>query len=142
MKIRTAWDVFIVRTKASWFGIKKKNNSIVLDAVMIGMGTFLLGMAKPALVILSIVAIFSFSTWFIPRLGEWFNGAGIAVCAGIAALFILKGAPVLNALLVGTLLGSIALIVIGNILVRNQRRQRGSFVGEMATLQEVAGDDK
>lgn len=115
-----------------------KHIDIVLDALIIGMGTFLLGMVKPALVILGVVAIFLFSTWFVPRLGEWFVGAGVAVCVAIAALFILSGAPVLNALLVGTFLGSIALVAMGNMLIRRQKLHYGSFVGEMAELPEVA----
>ena len=115
-----------------------KNTDIVADAFIIGIGTFLLGMVKPALVILGIVAVFSFSIWFIPRLGQWFMGAGISICGGIAALFILSGVAILNALLVGTFLGSVVLIVMGNMLIRRQRLYSGSFRGEMAELPEVA----
>ena len=115
-----------------------KNTDIVADAFIIGIGTFLLGMVKPALVILGVVAVFLFSIWFIPRLGQWFVSAGISVCGGIVALFILSGVAILNALLVGTFLGSVVLIVMGNMLIRRQRLYSGSFRGEMAELPEVA----
>lgn len=119
-----------------------KNIDIVLDALIVGLGTFLFGMVKPALVILGVVAVFLFSTWFVPRLGQWFVGAGISVCGGIAALFILSGVAILNALLVGTFLGSAVLIVMGYMLIQRQRLHSGSFAGEMAELPEVAGREE
>ena len=134
-------DALTIRIKAFWFGIKK-NNGVVLDVLIIGVGTFLLGTAKPALVILGIVGIFLFSTCYVPRLGEWFVGAGSAVCVAIAALFILNGTPILNAFSVGTFLGSVVLITMGNMLVRRQRLEYWSFAGQMAELPEVTGDAK
>lgn len=107
---------------------------------MIGMGTFLLGMAKPALVILGVVAVFLFSTWFIPRLGEWFVAAGIAACISIIVLFGVKGSYIINAILAGTFLGTIVLVVIGYALMRHHQKQCGFFWREMAALPEVAGD--
>lgn len=120
-----------------------KNISIVWDALSIGVGTLLFGMLEPALVLLGIVATFLFSPWFIPRLGEWFRGAGIAICAGIAALFVLKGVPMLlNTFLVGTFVGSVGLIVMGYIFIRHHRKQYDFLRKEMAELPEVVGGEE
>ena len=138
-KIGTIQNALIIRIKAFRLWMKK-NNSIALDALVIGIGTFLLGMAKPALVILGIAAIFLFSWWVVPRLGEWFMSTGVAICVAAAALSILREASIRSEFFIGTFLGSVILITLGAMLIRRKKLQYGEFAGEMAELQEVIGD--